>query len=249
MSYLGKSIAVVVPAYNEEKLIGRVISGMPEFVDRIIVVDDASVDGTAQAVRNRNAPKVNMLQHFTRRGVGASIRTGYEEALKKKADVIAVMAGDGQMAPEDLHRIIEPVARGRADYVKGNRLYSVEFAKPMPLLRKFGNRLLELLTQIALLRRDVHDPQCGYTAISSSALVESLRFSFCDGYGYPNIILCNLTVLRKRIKEVPARAVYGDEKSGIVVPVYALKMILILAACFFRRLEQMLKRLTFRSTQ
>ena len=97
-----------------------------------------------------------------------------------------------------------------------------------------------LLTRTAIMRRGIKDPQCGYTAISVPTLKALLRLPFCNGYGYPNEILCNLAILRTRIIEVPVRAVYGEEASGIWIPSYAVKMLFILTRCFFRRLTYLL---------
>src|SRR5713101_3860923 len=96
----GKTVAVVVPAYNEEKLIDRVLETMPDFVDLIIVVDDASTDQTSAHVasyRRCLSERLVLLSHAENQGVGAAIVTGYKQALMRKMEVVAVMAGDGQM--------------------------------------------------------------------------------------------------------------------------------------------------------
>src|SRR5437016_5449153 len=117
----GLSIAVVVPAFNEEAAIGATIRSVPGFVDRVIVVDDASADGTARAARRSRRRGLELVSHAHNRGVGAAIVTGYRRALALGADVAVVMAGDGQMDPADLPGLLEPIAQGRAEYVKGNR--------------------------------------------------------------------------------------------------------------------------------
>ncbi|MCK4986972.1 MAG: glycosyltransferase family 2 protein, partial [Desulfobacterales bacterium] len=116
--YKDKSICVIVPAYNESTQIGKVLSTMPDFVDRVVVVDDASKDDTVDIVRQyqNKMGKIELIQHEINQGVGAAISSGYIRARDKAYDVTAVMAGDGQMDPDDLHKIIEPVVAGRADY-------------------------------------------------------------------------------------------------------------------------------------
>ncbi|TML95122.1 MAG: glycosyltransferase family 2 protein, partial [Actinobacteria bacterium] len=117
-----KTVAVVVPAYDEEELVGTTIRGLPAFVDRIFVVDDASRDGTADAARASGDRRVEVVTHEHNSGVGAAIVTGYQRALADGIDVTCVMAADNQMDPTDLQKIALPVARGELDYAKANRL-------------------------------------------------------------------------------------------------------------------------------
>ena len=121
--YQDKSICVVVPAYNESSQIGQVLTSMPDFVDKIVVVDDCCKDDTAVIVRDlqSKAERIEIICHETNKGVGAAIASGYIWARDNAYDVTAVMAGDGQMDPLELDRVIGPVADGSADYVKGNR--------------------------------------------------------------------------------------------------------------------------------
>jgi glycosyltransferase involved in cell wall biosynthesis len=240
MAYRGKDIAVVIPAYNEEKFISSVITGTPPFVDRIIVVDDGSSDRTTEHAETSDGNRVELLQHTSRKGVGSAIKSGYRAALSRRADIVAVVAGDLQMDPADLPALLDPLVDGTADYAKGNRLMMKKLYSSMPRLRRFGNCLLGLLTRVAIMRRGIKDPQCGYTAIRVPTLKALFRLPFCNGYGYPNEILCNLAILRTRIIEVPVRAVYGEEASGIWIPSYAVKMLFILTRCFFRRLAYLL---------
>src|SRR6187402_3146179 len=114
-------VAVVVPCFREARLIERTLAGIPAFVDCIVVVDDASDDGTSAAVLRVADARVELVVHAQNRGVGAAIVSGYRAALAADCDVLVVMAGDAQMAPEDLSRVVEPVALGQASYVKGNR--------------------------------------------------------------------------------------------------------------------------------
>lgn len=236
MAFRGKSVAVVVPAHNEERLIGRVIAGMPAFVDRVIVVDDGSRDSTARRVEGAGHGRVILVRHAARRGVGAAIRTGYRKALDLGAEVVAVMPGDAQADPADLPGLLSPVVEGRCAYSKGNRLADSRLSRAMPLVRKFGNRLLSFLTRRAVGHPGIRDAQCGYTAIGRGALRELVDLPFCDGYGYPNEILCALAIRDRGIVEVPVRAVYADESSGIRIPSYAVKMSFILARCAVRRM-------------
>ena len=235
----GKTIAVVVPAYNEEDLLSRVIDSMPKFVDHIVVVDDNSRDGTADVARRYTNPgeKVVLLCHERNKGVGAAIVTGYKWAGDHAVDVTAVMAGDAQMDPADLSNIVGPVATGETDYTKGNRLFHGEAWKIMPKHRYLGNSFLSLLTKIASGYWQIADSQSGYTAIS----LEALRFLDLDliykRYGMPNDILVRLNEVNMRVLDVPIRPIYSiGEKSGIQLSKVLFTIPWLLIKGFFRRL-------------
>src|SRR6185503_11258716 len=165
-----RRVIVVVPAYNEAKLIDRVLDTMPALVDRVIVVDDASTDSTGElllAARSRLGQRLVVIRHARNGGVGAAIVTGYRAALQEGPDdaMVVVMAGDAQMDPEDLPRLLLPVVRDLADYTKGNRLFTGEAWRIIPRHRYLGNAVLSLLTKIASGYWHVADSQSGYTVI------------------------------------------------------------------------------------
>jgi glycosyltransferase involved in cell wall biosynthesis len=217
--FQGKTVAVVVPAHNEELLIGRVLSTMPDFVDRIIVVNDASSDKTADVVRGHVAfasGRIALVHHERNQGVGAAIVTGYRRALEAGLDVAVVMAGDAQMDPDDLPRLLESIAAGQADYVKGNRLFRGESWEMIPRVRYLGNAFLSLLTKIASGYWHVADSQSGYTAITATALRRIDLDRIYTRYGMPNDILIKLNVANFRARDVSVRPIYRiGEKSGI----------------------------------
>jgi glycosyltransferase involved in cell wall biosynthesis len=212
----GKSVAVVVPAYREEALIGATLGGIPGFVDRVYVVDDASSDATAQRARSFGDTRVDVIEHERNQGVGAAIVTGYERALADGIDVTCVMAGDNQMDPGELEQLVRPVARGEVDYAKANRLFTGEAWRVIPRHRYIGNAILSLLTKIASGYWHVADSQSGYTAISRARLAQLDRERLYRGYGFPNDMLVHLNVWNARVRDFPARPVYGvGERSGI----------------------------------
>ena len=217
--YEGKTVAVVVPAYNEEKLIGTVLDTMPDFVDLIIVVDDASSDCTSDIVTSysrRLADRLVLVRHTHNQGVGAAIVTGYKQALLRHSDVVAVMAGDGQMDPDDLARLVAPIARGEAEYTKGNRLFRGESWRMIPHYRYLGNAVLSLWTKIASGYWHIADSQSGYTAIARLALERLDLDCIYQRYGMPNDILIKLNVANFRIRDVSVRPIYDiGEVSGI----------------------------------
>jgi glycosyltransferase involved in cell wall biosynthesis len=235
----GKRVAVVVPAHNEEKLIGETIRGIPEFVDRIYVVDDLSTDGTVEAVRALADPRVELIEHERNLGVGGAILTGYHRALAERMDVTAVMAADAQMDPEDLETLAGPVARGEVDYAKANRLFTGQAWEVIPRYRYLGNAVLSLLTKIASGYWHVADSQSGYTAISLQYLELLDLDRIYPRYGFPNDLLVHLNVWNARVRDYPSRPIYGvGERSGIrlrrVVP--AISWLLVKG--FFWRMRE-----------
>jgi glycosyltransferase involved in cell wall biosynthesis len=212
----GKRVAVVVPAFDEERLVGETIRGIPGFVDRILVVDDASRDGTSDAAEAVGDPRVHVLRHEHNAGVGAAIATGYRRALEEDTDVTCVMAADNQMDPSELHGLVEPVARGEVDYAKANRLVSGEAWTVIPRTRYLGNAVLSLLTKIASGYWHVADSQAGYTALSLSALRRLHLSALYPRYGFPNDMLVHLNVQNARVRDVPSRPIYDvGQQSGI----------------------------------
>jgi glycosyltransferase involved in cell wall biosynthesis len=212
----GKRVAVVVPAYDEERLVGETLRGMPEFVDRVYVVDDASRDATAERARKVEDTRVEVITHERNAGVGAAIVSGYRRALAQGVDVTCVMAADNQMDPIELPDIAGPVARGEVEYAKANRLVSGEAWKVIPRTRYLGNAVLSLLTKIASGYWHVADSQAGYTAISSDALRRLDLERVYQGYGFPNDMLVHLNVQNARVRDVPSRPIYDvGEQSGI----------------------------------
>ena len=212
-----RAVLVVVPAHCEEAHVASVVRTMPAFVDRILLVDDGSSDATVARARAVQDPRLEVFRHRARSGVGAALRTGYRAALETLVhddDVVAVMAGDGQMAPHDLAAVVGPVVRGEADYVKGDRFGEAGIRGTMGWPRWLGGQLFSGLTSLAI-GKPIRDSQCGYTAISRRALLAIDLDALWPSFGYPNDILGQLAARGARIAEVPVKAVYGDEQSKL----------------------------------
>jgi glycosyltransferase involved in cell wall biosynthesis len=237
----GKRVGVVVPAYNEERLLSETLAAIPDFVDRIIVVDDASRDGTADRAHESAAhdPRVAVIVHERNGGVGASIVTGYKRAIEERIDVTCVMAADNQMDPDDLLHIVTPVARGEVDYAKANRLVSGQAWQLIPHHRYLGNAVLSLLTKIASGYWHVADSQSGFTAIALPMLEQLDLDRIYPRYGFPNDMLVHLNVWNARVRDVPSRPVYGvGERSGIRLYRVVPSISLLLFKGFWWRLWQ-----------
>jgi glycosyltransferase involved in cell wall biosynthesis len=250
--FRGRVVAVVIPACNEADKIAATVRSVPDFVDHVIVVDDGSHDATAAIARRaavsdplsprsgervRARGRLEVIVHDTNQGVGAAITTGYARALQLGADATAVMAGDGQMDPTDLPRLLAPVVDDQADYAKGNRFAWPGAWRTMPAVRLIGGGVLSWLTRLASGYWRVGDSQCGYTVASRRAL-QAIGSDLFPRYGYPNDLLTKLGAARARVVDVPVRPVYGSSwRSGLRPSRVALPITWLLARGFFRRMR------------
>lgn len=286
-----KTIAVVVPAFNEEKQIERLIMTMPAFVDRIVVVNDFSTDKTSEIVKafiesakniaelsinnnlefehkgsynranlmlqqinreeikkftpskvvnaNVEQSRIILIEHLKNSGVGAAIATGYKWCKDHDIFCTAVMAGDGQMDPEELESICHPIVFDDIDYVKGNRLIHGSSWVIIPKARYFGNSILSVLTKIASGYWHVSDTQTGFTAISNKALNGIPLYKIYKRYGMPNDMLVKLNIAFCTIKEVEIKPVYFvGEKSKMHISKIIFPVSWLLFKSFFKRLWQ-----------
>jgi glycosyltransferase involved in cell wall biosynthesis len=280
-----KTIAVIVPAYKEENQIQDVIKGIPGFVDRVIIVNDASPDMTANKVkemlsvsgtsvlpvRNKqksgnkyyavedlllkineeekkffpdseiiqenNDSRLILINLKNNSGVGAAIAIGYKWAKDNNIDCAAVMAGDGQMDPDELESICSPVVFESIDYVKGDRLSHPSASVFIPRARYIGNSILSILTKIASGYWHVTDTQTGYTAISNKALNSIKLYKIYPRYGMPNDMLVKLNVANCTLREVDIKPVYYiGEKSKMKVFKVIPKISFLLFKSFFKRI-------------
>lgn len=245
--YRGSKIAVVVPAFNEELLIGETLRSIPDFVARTYVVNDHSQDKTQDVIDQiaKQDPSLVSIIHEHNMGVGAAIVTGYRRALEDGMDIVAVMAGDNQMDPKFLPDLLNPIVDNKCDYTMGNRLTSPEFRKGMSKWRYFGNAILTLLTKIASGYWQMMDPQNGYTAISKRALERISLDDIYPRYGYCNDLLVRLNVLGFRVINVPHPARYGREKSKIKYSTYICRVSRLLLRDFLWRLKMKYIALSF----
>ena len=234
----GKSVAVVVPAFNEEALVGATVAGIPSFVDRVYVVDDGSTDATAERARVAD-PRVEVLRHERNRGVGAAIATGYERAVSDGVEVTCVMAGDGQMDPADLETLVHGVASGECDYAKANRLSTGQAWRVIPHTRYLGNAILSFLTKIASGYWHIADSQSGFTAVNLATLQMLDLDRIYPRYGFPNDMLVHLNVWNRRVRDYPSRPIYGvGERSGIRLRRVVPSISWLLLKGFFWRLKE-----------
>lgn len=237
----GKRIVVVVPCYNEETQIGRVVETMPDYIDKIVIVDDKSADRTVETVQAlaEKDDRIVLIRHEFNQGVGGAIASGYEWAAANEIDAAVVMAGDGQMDPEDLPSLLEPVLKGEVDYAKGNRLIVRDAFQKIPTIRFIGNSILSLLTKIASGYWHVADSQCGYTALGMEALKRLNWAKMYRRYGQPNDLLVMLNVYNFKVRDIPVKPVYNiGERSGIKIKKVIFTISLLLLKRFVWRLKE-----------
>jgi glycosyltransferase involved in cell wall biosynthesis len=213
--YKNAVIAAVVPAYKEEKMIARVITSMPVYVDHIVIVDDHSPDSTSDVVRAQNDPRVTLIRHEANQGVGGAIVTAHRAAMDLGADVNVVMAGDAQMDPAYLPVLLDRVTDGGYGFAKANRFYGPESFRGMPGHRVFGNVVLSFMNKLASGYWNLFDPQNGYTAIRTTELRRVDLDRISKRYSFENDLLIKLNILQISATDVPIPAVYGEEVSSI----------------------------------
>jgi len=210
-------VAVVIPAYRVENHIARVLAGIPDWVSHIIVVNDASPDGTAAVLKKSTDPRLHVIHHTTNQGVGGAMLSGYAKAMELGAEVFVKVDGDDQMDPAYLPALIHPILTGVVDYAKGNRFLHTTALQKMPFLRRLGNVGLTLFTKIASGYWDIFDPTNGYTALGRSAYsMLSLEKIYKD-YFFESDMLLELRRIQAVIKDVPIPSRYGDEVSSLSI--------------------------------
>lgn len=234
--YRDLRVAVVVPAYNEERHIADVVATMPAWVDHLLIIDDASPDRTAERARAAATEVTEVISLPANKGVGGAILTGHRRALDLDADVCVVMAGDGQMDPDYLPALLDPIASGEAEFTKANRFFGVGSFDGMPRHRVFGNVVLSFLTKAASGYWNLFDPQNGYTAVHRSALLRLPLERIAERYDFENDLLINLNIVRARARDVPIPARYGDEVSGMRLTTVAPRLLRTLFRGFWHRI-------------
>ncbi len=239
--YRDHKISLVIPAYNEERLIGDTLKAVPQEIDRVYVVDDASVDNMSSVVKEcaNVDERIVHIRHETNRGVGQAIITGYLRSAQENYDIAVVVGGDNQMPLEVVSQFLDPIIDGKVDYTKGNRfMHSGLDLDKMPKLRLFMNAIISLLTKIASGYGQIYDVVDGYTAISKRA-IEHIDWSKAwKGYGYPMDFLVRLNGFGYEVQDVPRKAIYlpGERQSQIKSFNYFRKVTPMLVRSFMWRI-------------
>ena len=226
-----KKIAIIVPVFNEQDKILKVLEGIPDFIDKIYVINDASNDNSLEVITNysNKDKRVSIFNLQKNIGVGGAITTGYKAVIKNYEDIAVVVAGDGQMDMSDLQKILSPVIKNKCDYSKGNRFINdLKKINEIPKHRLIGNFFLSLFTKIASGYWNSFDSQCGYTAINRRALL-AVDWDKCyKRFGCPNDYLTKLNISNMRVCDVPVKPIYGKNWSSkmrvskVIFPIFFL---------------------------
>ena len=240
--YKDHAIAVIVAAFNEERHIERTIAEMPEYADSIIVVDDASTDGTVGKVEKLAAvdSRLTLITNERNRGKGSCVVKGCERAMESGSDITVLMDGDNQMPAEHLDSLLDAVIDGSLDGAKGNRfIASPQALSSMPKYRLIGNVLLTMMTKLASGYWSIFDSQNGYWALRTTTLARLDLRRLARRYDLENSLLINLNIIGARVRDVAIPARYADEESGIriwrVTPrIMATLLVGLLQRIFYR---------------
>ena len=223
--YDGLSVWVVLPCFNVVGQVAAAVADVPDWVDGIVAVDDASTDDTAAVLAGLRDARLVVERHARNHGVGGAVSTGFERAAALGADVLVKVDGDGQMDLTYLPALLDPLTKDGYDYAKGNRLLDRAALARMPRVRLIGNLILTFLTKLASGYWHLLDPQNGFVAIRAATWARLDRERIFRGYFFENDMLVNLNIQGARVKDVPMPARYGDEPSSLrvrrIVPLFS----------------------------
>lgn len=233
------TIAVVIPCYRVRQQIARVISAIGPEVSSIYCVDDHCPESSGDYIQESiKDPRVRVIKHAVRQGVGGATLTGYHQALADKAGIVVKLDGDGQMDPSYIPILVRPIVDGLADYTKGNRFYRIEDLKQMPGLRLIGNAALSFFSKISTGYWDIFDPTNGFTAIQTKVLAMLPLDKISHSFFYESDMLFRLNTVRAAVTDVPMKALYGDESSN-------LKILRVMPEFFCKHITNFIKRIFY----
>ena len=231
-------VSVVIPCFRAEKTIGSVVAGIPEFIDTIYCINDASDDSLARVLDEiaETNPRVRVLTHDQNQGVGGATVTGYKAAISDDAEIIVKVDSDGQMDPRLITPLIQPILDGLADYVKGNRFFDIESVGAMPTKRLIGNAGLSFLSKLSTGYWHLFDPTNGFTAIHAEVARVLPLQKLHKRYFFESDMLFRLGTLRAAVSDVPMKSVYGEEESNLQEMDALFRFPVLHARNFFKRL-------------
>ena len=227
-------IGVLIVAFNAQETLTKVLDRIPsDFVkqiDAILVCDDASTDDTHKvglSYQSKSQLPLTIVRHENNLGYGGNQKTGYQWALEKNLDLVVLLHGDGQYAPEYLPQMVEPIVSGRADVVFGSRMITQGGARQggMPLYKFVGNKILTTL-QNRLAKVSLTEWHSGYRAYSVASLRKINFLKNSDYFDFDSQIILQMIGARQRIVEIEIPTFYGDEISRVNGIKYGIKILI-----------------------
>ena len=227
-------LVVMIPAYNEEKSIGKLIEAIPRDTSidetKILVIDDGSTDSTVSVSKKFGADVI--LSNGSNRGLGFTFQRGVDHAIRIGADIIVNIDADGQFNPADIPKLISPIQKDDADMVTCSRFLSKDLVPSMPFLKKVGNRIFTFLVN-RLVGGRYTDTQCGFRAYSREA---ALRMNLIGEFTYTQEVFLELAEKKMRIMEIPLKVAgtreFGKSKMLRSISSYSLNSLLIMMRVF-----------------
>ena len=219
IDFYNHKIAVVIPYYNAANHIAHVVTKLPDFIDKIYIVNDKSPDvlPLSKLKSDSNFDKVVLIDSEVNSGVGGATKKGFLKAIDDKMHYVIKVDADDQMDTSYIPDLLKPLIEGKADYSKGNRFRDFKALKKMPITRKMGNLFLSFLTKIATGYWDIFDPTNGFFAVKSSFLKNADFSNISNRYFFESSLIAEMYFQEVRIKDVPMPAIYGDEQSSMSV--------------------------------
>ena len=232
------NIVLVIPAYRVERELGGVLASIPAYVRHIIVVNDASPDGTTQvidAAASRDE-RISVVTHKKNRGVGGAMISGYQKALELGAQIVVKLDGDGQMSPDDIPALVAPLVAGQADFTKGNRFRDFLALSQMPFVRRIGNVGLSFMAKSATGYWNCFDPTNGFLALRGEVLARLPLERIHKSYFFEISQLSQLYLIGACLRDVPIPARYAAETSSLSIFKVLVEFPPLLMAVFLRRI-------------
>ncbi|MCG8701324.1 MAG: glycosyltransferase [Bacteroidales bacterium] len=209
-------IAVVIPCYKVKKQVLDVIKDVGTEVHRIYVVDDCCPEQTGKYVQQNCMDKrVEVLFNERNLGVGGAVKYGYRRAMLDNYTIVVKLDGDGQVNPQLIPRLIMAIQAGEADYVKGNRFFSLESLAQMPYRRLIGNSILSLVNKFVNGYWTIMDPTNGFTAIHCAALKQLPMNKIDNGYFFESDVLFRLGLMKAVVDDFAMDSRYSSENSSL----------------------------------
>ncbi len=236
--YKNNKISMSIPCLNEEKFIDKTIANVPDFVDKIYVINDGSTDKTEKVVKDlaKKDKRITLINNEKNMGNGYSVIQAFKRAIKEDYDINCIVAGDNQCRQEYLEKLVDEVADDHCDYAKANRFVNLQELKQMPAFRKFGNVFMSFLNKFATGYYSIFDPLNSYSATKVNTLAKMDLDSISHRYDFENSYLLHMYLIDARVKDVPVPAKYEGEKSDIRLLSYTIRTSKTLFTSFFKRI-------------